>query len=189
MKTRRRLSIRVAVASLIACALVFGSASSVATGELRKAAKSKGFQPKKVAGEWSGTWTNHTFGSTGPATMSLSTKGKSKKQKFIGVFDLGGNAFGCDDPDPRKVKMTKGSDEDGWSKKGFQAEWANDNGPVHIEFDFKTKRLTGGGVSPCSPEIAYTYEGSMTNSRVEAEVDITLDGQPLAKSSLEMTKG
>jgi len=187
MNARRLLALGVA-ASVAACGLISGSISTAATGELQKAGKA-GFKPQKVAGPWSGTWENHTFDTTGPATMLLKVKGKKKNQRFIGTFDLGGNAFGCDDPAPRTVKMKKGSTEDGWSKKGFQADWENDNGPVHIEYDFKTKRLTGGGVSPCAPEISYTYVGTMTNTSVAAEVDITLDGAPLAKSSLSMTKG
>lgn len=186
MNVRRFLTLG-AAASVAACVLMSGSISTAATSELQKPGKA-GFKPKRVAGSWSGTWTNHTFDTSGPASMVLKVKGKKKNQKFIGTFDLGGNAFGCDDPAPRTVKMKKGSDEDGWSKKGFQADWENDNGPVHIEYDFKTKRLTGGGVSPCVPEIAYTYVGTMTNQTVDAEVDITMNGAPLAESSLAMTK-
>lgn len=145
-----------------------------------------GFNPSKYAGHWTGTWHNETFDSTGPATMDLKVKGK--RRKFIGVFELGGNAFGCENPPPRTVKMKKGKGPNTWNKKGFRAEWENDFGPLHINYEHATKRFSGDGVSPCTADIAYTYEGKMTRTKVTADVDITFQGDPLATSTLEMTK-
>ena len=146
------------------------------------------FNPTDYVGTWTGSWENETFDTTGPASMELKTKGKGKKRKFIGVFDLGGNAFGCDNPPPRKVKMTKGKGDDTWNKKGFRASWTNDHGDLHIAYEHASKSVTGDGVSPCNGDIAYTYEGKMTKQKVTADVHITFQGDPFAESTLELNK-
>ena len=156
----------------------------LATGLVAATASKSGFKPDKYAGHWSGTWHNETFDTDGQATMDLKVKGK----KFIGVFELGGNAFGCDNPPPRTVKMKKGKGPNSWNKKGFKAEWENDFGQLHLNYEHATKRFSGDGVSPCTADIEYTYEGKMTKTKVTADVDITFQGDPFATSTLEMTK-
>src|SRR5437763_17163197 len=58
--------------------------------------KSKGFTPKKIAGTWAGTWTNHTFNTTG--TIMLQGKRFRRGKAFRFGVDLGGKALGCPDP-------------------------------------------------------------------------------------------
>lgn len=147
------------------------------------------FNPADYTGTWTGHWENKTFDTTGPASMDLKIKGKGKKRKFIGVFDLGGNAFGCTDLPTRTVRMKKGKGDDTWNRKGFRASWSNDFGDVQIAYEQATKRFSGGGVSPCNGDIAYSYEGKMTKQKVTADVEITNQGDPFAESTLEMSKG
>lgn len=164
------------------------SGVTAASGDRELTGKSAKFNPKKVKGHWSGTWKNHTFKSTGPATMDIKVRGKGKRRKFIGVFDLGGNAFGCPDPDPRKVTMKRGKGPKSWNSKGFKATWKNDNGRAHIKYRIATKKFSGDGFSPCASSIAYSYTGKMTNTQVNAEVEITNEGEPFAESTLSMRK-
>jgi hypothetical protein len=181
----RALSSVVLVAGLVGLGLV-----SAAEGEPQAAAaKKSAFKPKKIAGNWSGSWFNETFKTSGPAEMKLLVKGKGKRQKMIGIFDLGGNAFGCPDPDPRKVTLKKGKGRNTWSKKGFSATWNNGFGKAKLSYKYKKQKLKGSGVSPCGADIAFTYSGKMTTKRIKANVDITLGGDPFATSKLRMKKG
>ncbi len=124
-----------------------------------EAAKKSGFKPEKVAGIWTGTWNNQTFGSSGSASMSLTVKGKGKgkQQKIIGIFELGGEAFGCSEEEinPRKVTMKKGKGENRWNKKGLSADWNNGLGDANLTFTHKGKAVTGFGAFPCAADNAY----------------------------------
>ena len=173
--------------AMLALAVGLVATASSDVDQRAEASKSK-FKPKKVAGNWRGEWVNHTFDTDGPATMKLRVKGKGKKQKFIGTFDLGGNAFGCPNPAPRKVTMKKGKGPNSWNSKGFKANWENAQGPAELTFKQKGMKFTGAGLSPCTPDIAYSYSGKMTTKKVRAAVDITLDDEPFANSSLTMKK-
>jgi hypothetical protein len=165
-------------------ALVGAGVVATASTEVGASGKKSVFKPKKYAGKWSGKWTNKTFSSKGAASMNLKLKGKT----MIGVFDLGGNAFGCPDPDPRKVKLKKGKGANSWSKKGFKVRYSNDQGPVSLTYKQKSQKLTGSGVSPCTAAIAYSFKGKMTTKKATADVDITNGGAPFAKSNLVLKK-
>ena len=51
------------------------------------------------AGEWTGTWTNTTFGSTGPTEASVEVMDDGS---IIVTIDLGGFVFGQGDPEPER---------------------------------------------------------------------------------------
>ncbi|HKJ36310.1 MAG TPA: hypothetical protein VKA36_07070 [Solirubrobacterales bacterium] len=150
--------------------------------------KAKKFKPKKFTGDWKGQWRNLTFRTKGTATMTLSTKGK---KKFIGVFDLGGNAFGCDDPDPRERVMKKGKGPNTWNKKGFNVKYNNGQGIVKLKYKAKKKKISGKGVSPCPDvDLSYKYKGKMTKKSVSADVDIfDPAGNKFAESTFSLKKG
>ncbi len=167
-------------------ALVTASAADVSVESAKN--KKKAFNPKQFAGKWKGKWTNHTFGTSGKSTMDLKAKGKRKKQKFIGTFDLAGTAFGCPDPDPRTVKMKKGKGDNTWSKKGFQVGYDNGFGPISLVYDYKKKKVSGSGTSPCAANITYDFEGKFTPKKLKGDTDIFLDGEPFAQSSLLVKK-
>ena len=112
---RRTLTIG-SVALMLLALIVVPAASTGTGGPAPAAAKAKKkFNPSKYAGEWRGTWKNETFDTQGPATMDLEVKGKRKT--MIGTFDLGGNAFGCPDPEPRTVKIKKGKGDNRWARR------------------------------------------------------------------------
>jgi hypothetical protein len=178
------------VATLLATAAALSAAILVTTaaGDDRAGKGGGGFNPADFAGKWEGKWVNETFSTEGPASMSLKTKGKGAKRKFIGVFDLGGNAFGCADPEPRKVTIKRGRGANKWNANGFKVAYSNDHGPIRLVYDHDEKSVSGSGVSPCTGSIAYTYEGTMTTKKVKASTDITLNGAPFAESSLTLKR-
>jgi hypothetical protein len=139
------------------------------------AAKSKPFMPKKVAGTWVGTWTNQTFGSTGP--ISLSTKLLRKGTAFQFNVDLGGNALGCPDPAAEHTPtITKGRGQNHWNAKGFTLHLSS---PAYGEFTVKyvhrTHKLTGsGGNPPCASGVTWKLDGTLTHARFTGNVTITL---------------
>jgi hypothetical protein len=51
------------------------------------------------SGEWAGTWTNTTFGSTGPADATLEVLDDGS---IVATIDLGGSVFGQADPDEER---------------------------------------------------------------------------------------
>lgn len=173
-----------AVAIGLVLGMVGAGVVATASSGVGASGKKSVFKPKKYTGKWSGKWTNKTFSTKGAASMSLKLKGKT----MIGVFDLGGNAFGCPDPDPRKVKLKKGKGANSWSKKGFKVRYSNAQGPVRLTYKQKSQKLTGSGVSPCAAAIAYTFKGKMTTKKATADVDITNGGAPFAKSNLVLKK-
>jgi hypothetical protein len=58
---------------------------------------------RAAVGTWTGTWTNDTFGSTGPASLILSID--EEAQTLDAVLDIGGNVFGGADPDAETFSM------------------------------------------------------------------------------------
>src|SRR4051812_11605579 len=69
-------------ALVVAVAVVLAS-SATATGP---------FTPKTLAGTWSGSWTNETFGSSGPVTFVATPLANSRLRLSV---DFGGGVFGC----------------------------------------------------------------------------------------------
>ena len=54
-----------------------------------------------LAGTWSGSWNNTTFGSTGPVDLTITADGTSIRI----TSDLGGSVFGLGDPDPESYTL------------------------------------------------------------------------------------
>lgn len=93
MKTLR-LTLAVAILALGAVAVT-------------QAASHSSFTPKAIAGTWTGTWVNKTFGTTGSAKIVAKSLAGDTKLSFLA--DFGGHVFGCNDPAPEKSKvLTKG---------------------------------------------------------------------------------
>ena len=187
MKRGRRVLTTV-IAGLALVALGAGTVAATASTEAGTSGKKSKFKPKGYKGKWKGQWVNHTFNSRGSATMTLKTKGKGKKEVFSGKFDLGGNAFGCADPDPRKRKMTKGKGPNTWNSKGFNISYSNDFGPIELNYEHRTQRFSGSGTSPCTSDITYEFDGKMTKKKVKADTEIFLDGEDFATSTLKIKR-
>lgn len=179
---------RVALVSIaVLVAALPAAVAPAATGPQAKASGAKKFNPQKIAGSWKGTWKNQTFSTKGPASMKLNKKGK----QVIGTFDLGGNAFGCADPDPRKVTLKKGKGNNRWNNRGLKAVWNNGLGTNTLKLKLKKGKLkvSGKGTSPCTNVITYKYKGQIKrNKKLTADVEIFNNGAPLANSTLKMNK-
>ncbi len=70
-------------------------------------ATSEAEDPRRVAledgaGTYSGTWTNTTFGSSGPMEMVIAVDG----EEVVFDVDLGGSVFGQGDPDPESARIS-----------------------------------------------------------------------------------
>ena len=119
------------------------------------ATKKKPFTPKKVAGSWSGTWTNHTFNTTGPITLQtkLVRKGKGDNHWNSKGFRLHLNspAYGI----------------------------------FAVKYVDKTHKLTGSGGNPsCAPGVTWTLDGKLTHAAFTGTVSIKLAHGQTASSSL-----
>lgn len=56
-----------------------------------------------LAGEWNGTWTNQTFGSSGDVTLAIVV---NQDDTATMIMDVGGLVFGLLDPDPVTLSGT-----------------------------------------------------------------------------------
>lgn len=137
-------------------------------------------EARRYEGEWSGMWTNKTFGSTGSASASV-TVGDDGETMTI-VLDLGGGVFGASDPPPENIRITlDGSGSTSGSSDSFgpyEASWDVDAGTISITLgDVPGDRIT-------------TVSGSGTFSDSTFTVDFTInfsDGSS-AESTLELAK-
>lgn len=182
MKRFRLVSVSVSAAIAVGLVSVVPAASDPGA----EASGSK-FKPKKIAGSWKGNWKNQTFGSKGAASMKIKAKGK----KLTGTFDLGGNAFGCADPAPRKVTLTKGRGNNRWNSKGLKAVWKNGFGTNTLKMKVKGKKLkvSGKGTSPCTSQITYSYKGAIKKYKtLTADTEILNNGAKFANSTLKLNK-
>src|SRR5919204_5555039 len=137
--------------------------------------KAKGFTPKKVAATWTGTWSNHTFNTTGPITLQGKLFRKGKAFEF-GV-DLGGNALGCPDPAAEHTPMiTKGRGDNHWNSKGFTLHLISQAyGTFKVTYVDKTHKLTGSGGNPsCAPNVTWSLDGKLTRGSFNGTVSINL---------------
>jgi hypothetical protein len=149
------------------------------------AAKKKPFSPKKVAGTWTGTWTNHTFNTTGPIT--LQTKLLRKGRAFQFGVDLGGTALGCPDPAPEHTPtITRGTGDNHWNAKGFRLHLnSSAYGIFVVKYVDKTHKLTGSGGNPtCAPGVTWTLDAKLTRAAFTGTVSIKLANGQTATSSL-----
>jgi hypothetical protein len=169
---------------LLVAAVCLGLAASPAL-----AAKPKGFTPGKLAGTWSGNWSNHTFNTTGTITLQEKPVRKGKALQFI--VDLGGNALGCPDPAPERTPtITKGKGQNHWNKRGFTLRL---NSPAYgafkVTYSQKTHKLTGGGGNPpCAPGVTWQLDGTLTHASFNGTVSIKLANGQSASSSITATR-
>ncbi len=145
------------------------------------------FGPKTLAGKWTGTWTNTTFGSTGPA--SIVAKATTKTLAF--TADFGGNVFGCPDPDPESAKpLTKGKGPNRWSAAGFAIHASSKAlGELKLTYTHANRTLRGGGQNPaCAVNLKWTVLGKFTAKTFAGTVNITLPDGAAAVSKIALTR-
>jgi hypothetical protein len=161
----------------------------VAAAPASAASKPKGFTPKKLAGTWSGTWSNHTFNTTG--TLTLQEKPLRKGRAFQFLVDLGGNELGCTDPPPEHTPtITRGKGDNHWNQKGFKLHLiAPAYGTFSVAYSQKTHKLTGSGANPsCAPGVSWQLDGSLTRASFTGTISITLPNNQSASSSLTASR-
>jgi hypothetical protein len=159
-----------------------------ATPALAKS-KSTGFTPTKLAGTWSGNWSNHTFNTTG--TLTLQEKPVRKGKAFQFLVDLGGNELGCPDPSPEHTPtITKGKGDNHWNKKGFRLHLISPAyGTFTVTYSLKTHKLVGTGANPsCAPGVSWQLDGTLTRAAFTGNVTIKLANGQSASSSLTASR-
>jgi hypothetical protein len=168
----RRLLIPLALAGLVAAA----SAGAAGTA----------FTPAKLAGSWRGTWKNQTFGTTGPAYITVRVVGTSMRVRS----DFGGRVFGCQDPPPEGVTILKGRGRSFWTSQGFAVRAASHAfGTLTIVYLDRTKTLRGQGINPtCQPRLKWTVLGQFAGRVFTGTVRITLPDGSRAVSKLHLVR-
>src|SRR4051794_22163601 len=168
---------RFALALLVVAALT-GTASAAAP-----------FTPATLAGKWSGTWKNETFGSTGPA--SITAKSLAGNSKLLFTADFGGNVFGCADPPAESTKpLTKGTGANHWGPTGFVIKGGSkDFGALTLTYKSATGALTGSGANPaCSAGLSWTIAGKFAGKSFTGKVQIKLPSGQTAVSDLALAR-
>lgn len=173
-----------ALSTSLAVSLVAAAGGSPDVGA--SASKRSGFAPGKIAGKWTGSWRNTTFGSQGSIRANVQRKPGGK---LLLLVDFGGLVFGCSDPPAAPVTLRRGSGDNRWNAKGFRISTKTEAfGEVTIVYNFRSKSFKGrGSAPPCNPSITYTIAGKLTPSRFAATVKIDLGAQT-ATSKLSAKK-
>lgn len=163
--------------------IVAASSSDPGPDRIPRAA---GFSPNMLKGKWTGKWENTTFGSEGKIQANVMVKGS----KLIPLVNFSGNVFGCNDPDAGKITLKEGKGPNRWNRKGFNVSKDTPNfGRLDLVYKHSKGTITGEGEEPpCSPNISYTVDGTLTKKKLQADVDIDLGGGAMAESTLSARK-
>jgi hypothetical protein len=183
----RLVALSSVVVVAVALAAFGGILSAGAASDGQTAATT--FKPKQFVGTYSGTWTNTTFGSTGP--FSLVIKYSSRTEKMTATLDFGGEVFGCTDPAADKATLRKGKGTNRWNTKGFNVSRTSTGlGKGTLKFKRSTSALTGGGADPsCRTGLKWALDGAkLTKSAITGSVNITLPDGTTAVATLSASK-
>jgi hypothetical protein len=175
-----------------ACARTFAALVALACAAVLPAGVGAAgpFTPKAIAGTWTGTWTNETFGSMGPA--KIVARSLAGNTKLVFTVDFGGNVFGCEDPPPESAKpLTKGTGPGHWNAAGFQVKGESKAfGNLKLTYRAATGALTGGGANPtCAMDLQWTVKGRFVGKAFTGTVTIKLArGAQTATSALSLKR-
>ncbi len=123
---------------------------------------------RDIAGSYAGSWTNLTFGSTGPAQIDISFDGASAEIRF----DMGGPVFGGFDPPPVTMLGTVVGDSLVINAFGVSI-FGDISGSVDGSdgsFSFLITNIPGGFISEV------TAEGAIANGTLDLDYTILFDG-------------
>ncbi|MDQ2983288.1 MAG: hypothetical protein M3R70_05105 [Actinomycetota bacterium] len=148
------------------------------------------FTPRAVAGKWTGTWTNVTFKSTGPAFINATVVGKGARAKLRYRSDFGGNVFGCADPPAEGATLPRGRGVNHWNARGFSIKGHTKAfGDVNVVYRHKGRTFTGGGGNPpCNAGLTWRITGKFTGKKFQASVNITFPDGSKALSNVRLTR-
>jgi len=165
----------------------FALVVAVAAALASSATASGPFTPKTLAGTWTGSWTNETFGSAGPVTLVATPLANSKLRLSV---DFGGEVFGCSSVPPESTTLSKGTGANHWSSTGFLIKGASkDFGSLTLRYRAGIRALTGSGVNPpCAHGLSWSVIGAFFGSTFTGKVKIKLASGQTAISSISLTR-
>lgn len=164
---------------LAALALCASDASAAATR----------FTPRTLAGTWSGTWTNQTFGSSGPAKVVAKSLAGNTKLLFSVNFQ--GGVFGCPSVPPESTPpLPRGKGPNHWNAAGFTIKGSSkDFGTTTITYRAPSGNITGSGVNPpCAKGLSWSMIGAFVGSKFSGKVKIKLASGQTAISDISLTR-
>ena len=132
-----------------------------------------------LAGDWSGTWTNTTFGSTGPIEVSLTVN--SDAGFLVADADIGGFVFGIEDLAPAIFELDLVVGPPYTMRSELLGEFTLDlasDGTVMLD----ASDVPAEGIA------SMTISGSLTPAGVEATYEIELEGGGGAEGTIEVSR-
>jgi hypothetical protein len=147
------------------------------------------FTPKTLAGTWSGTWTNQSFGSSGPATVAAKPLAGNTKLLFSVNFQ--GGVFGCPSVPPEATPpLPRGTGPNHWSAAGFTIKGrSKDFGTLTLTYRAASGNLSGSGVNPpCARGLSWSMIGAFVGSQFSGKVKIKLASGQTAISDISLTR-
>jgi hypothetical protein len=133
-------------------------------------------------GTYSGTWTNTTFGSTGPASVQVRVRHAESAVEI--TLTLGGNVFGQPSPAPETLSATITAGQPlSFTSKTF--------GPTTVTFDAATMKLTFTSNDVPSARVkTFVATATITDPKtIDLAYDVTFrDATPAAKGMAKLTR-
>ena len=148
------------------------------------------FKPSLIAGKWTGTWKNVTFGSHGSALIRARAIGKGNTAKLNFLSDFGGNVFGCANPPADGVTLTRGKGVNHWGPVGFAIKGRSKAfGELTLTYNHAKKTIVGfGGKTICNPKLTWKVNGKFVGKSFTATVNIRLPDGSKAVSKISLKK-
>lgn len=136
---------------------------------------------EEAAGDYTGTWTNTTFGSSGPMAMTLAVDG----DEIVVDIDLGGFVFGQPDPEPEtyRLPLTSLSTTGSFDTVVF--------GTITLDVDEATGVITARADAVPTPGIA-SFESTVTpngDGTFGGTYVVTFDSGDTAEGVVEYGRG
>jgi hypothetical protein len=138
-------------------------------------AAAKPFTPRAIAGSYSGTWTDSTFGTSGPLGFTIASKRHNPVLVLGGA--VGGQAFGCPGLPPiASVSLKEGRGPNHWDAAGFRLARNDAFGNLRATYDHRrgSIRATGTGPPACAGFVSYVVTGTLRGGVLNGTADITL---------------
>ena len=136
-----------------------------------------------IAGTYTGTWTNTTFGSTGPATFAITTDPQAQPGTQITfAVTLGGQVFGAAAPAPETFEGPISAD--GVSVTGTSANFGT---LVWTITNAGALSVTGAQV-PGGRVMQFTATGTIAGGKIDINYSVDLVGGQKAQGTLQATR-
>ncbi len=141
------------------------------------------FAADTYVGEWTGTWTNSTNNTSGPASFAVARAGTSALALTV---DLGGNVFGAGDPPAETFVLTLGASTATLTAQSTQTYGQLDG---RLEAD---GTVTASAISVVVGNVrAFTLDGEWRTNDIDLELTLTYapgSTPDTARAALRLTK-